>query len=135
MVTEYGMSEKLGPLTFGHKTGEVFLGRDLAREPNYSPEVAYEIDKEVRAIIEQAYERARQILSEKREFLDRLAQTLIEKETITSDQLYELFEKNETPDEEPAEEPVEELSREKAKLDALGKLAPELKNKLRPAES
>lgn len=135
MVTEYGMSEKLGPLTFGHKSGEVFLGRDIAREPNYSPEVAYEIDKEVRAIIEQAYERARQILSEKRDLLDKLAQTLIEKETITSDQLYELFEENEGKSEGQVSEPKEEISKEKAKLDALGKLAPELKGKLRPAES
>ncbi len=135
MITEFGMSEKLGPLTFGHKTGEVFLGRDLAREPNYSPEVAYEIDREAKAIIEEAYERARQILKEKRDVLDALARTLIEKETITSDELEKLFNGNGSSSEElEVSKDKEEVKSENPKLDALGKLAPELKKKLRPAE-
>ncbi|MCX7831724.1 MAG: ATP-dependent zinc metalloprotease FtsH [Actinobacteria bacterium] len=131
MVTEYGMSENLGPLTFGHKTGEVFLGRDLAREPNYSPEVAYEIDKEVRQIIDTAYARAKKILEENKAGLDRLARTLIEKETITSDELYLILNEDSGQETETSEETV---SSEKAKLDVLGKLAPELKGKLKPAE-
>lgn len=131
MVTEYGMSENLGPLTFGHKTGEVFLGRDLAREPNYSPEVAYEIDKEVRQIIDTAYARAKKILEENRAGLDRLARTLIEKETITSDELYLILNEDSAQETETSDETV---SSEKAKLDVLGKLAPELKGKLKPAE-
>lgn len=134
MVTEYGMSEKLGPLTFGHKTGEVFLGRDLAREPNYSPEVAYEIDKEVREIIEHSYQKARKILEENRYYLDKLAKTLIERETITSEELEAIL-KEEEQKEELAEElaPAQDAG-EKSKLDVLGKLAPELKKKLKPAE-
>lgn len=134
MVTEYGMSERLGPLTFGHKNGEVFLGRDLAREPNYSPEVAFEIDKEVRQIIDEAYNRARKILTDNRSQLDRLARTLIEKETITSDEL-ELILKSEADLPEAEKESEEEPSKARAKLDALGKLAPEFKGKLKPAES
>jgi len=134
MVTEYGMSERLGPLTFGHKNGEVFLGRDLAREPNYSPEIAFEIDKEVRQIIDEAYNRAREILSENRSQLDRLARMLIEKETITSDEL-ELIFKGEEELTEVGQESKEVSSRARSKLDTLGKLTPEFKGKLKPAES
>lgn len=133
MVTEYGMSEKLGPLTFGHKTGEVFLGRDLAREPNYSPEVAYEIDKEVRQIVETAYERAKSILEENRRHLDKLAKTLIEKETITSEELEEILKESASYEVEESQE-KEKVKAENPKLDALKKLAPELKGKLKPAE-
>jgi cell division protease FtsH len=82
MVTTYGMSEKLGPLTFGDREELVFLGREIAEQRNYSDEVAEEIDSEVRRLIDEANERARAILVSYREKLDTLAQRLIEVETI-----------------------------------------------------
>ncbi|MGC7879654.1 ATP-dependent metallopeptidase FtsH/Yme1/Tma family protein, partial [Desulforudis sp. 1190] len=82
MVMEYGMSEELGPLTLGRKQEAVFLGRDLARDRNYSEEIAYAIDMEVRKIIESAYRRAEQILKENIHGLHKVAKTLFEKETI-----------------------------------------------------
>jgi cell division protease FtsH len=82
MVTAYGMSEKLGPLTFGDREELVFLGREIAEQRKYSDEVAEEIDHEVRRIIDQAYERAKAILSTYRQKLDGVAHRLIEIETI-----------------------------------------------------
>ncbi|HUG94767.1 MAG TPA: ATP-dependent zinc metalloprotease FtsH [Pleomorphomonadaceae bacterium] len=82
MVTQYGMSETLGPLAFGKKDEMIFLGREISEQRNYSDEVAAKIDAEVRAIIDRASERARQALTEHRAVLDRLADLLVEKETI-----------------------------------------------------
>jgi cell division protease FtsH len=82
MVTSYGMSKKLGPLTFGDREEMVFLGREIAEQRNYSEEVAEEIDQEVRRIIDVAYSRAKDILVSYREKLDILAKRLIEVETI-----------------------------------------------------
>ena len=82
MVTQYGMSEALGPLAFGKKEEMIFLGREISEQRNYSDEVAAKIDAEVRAIIDQAYARARAALTEHRAVLDRLADLLVEKETI-----------------------------------------------------
>jgi cell division protease FtsH len=82
MVTAYGMSEKLGPLTFGDRDELVFLGREIAEQRNYSDHVAEEIDQEVRDIVDQAYNRARDILITYRQKLDAVAQRLIEIETI-----------------------------------------------------
>jgi cell division protease FtsH len=82
MVTQYGMSESLGPLTFGKKEEMIFLGREIAEQRNYSDEVAAKIDAEVRAIIDKGYDRATAALTEYRAVLDRLADLLIEKETI-----------------------------------------------------
>jgi cell division protease FtsH len=82
MVTTYGMSEKLGPLTFGDRDELVFLGREIAEQRNYSDEVAEEIDFEVRRIIDEAYLRARAILITYRQKLDALARRLIEVETL-----------------------------------------------------
>ncbi|TDM07235.1 ATP-dependent zinc metalloprotease FtsH [Macrococcus lamae] len=92
MVTEYGMSEKLGPLQFGSsQSGEVFLGRDMHSEPNYSDQIAYEIDLEIQRIIKEAYERCRQILLEHREQLDLIARTLLVEETLVANQIESLF--------------------------------------------
>jgi cell division protease FtsH len=91
MVTQYGMSEKLGPLTFGKKEEMIFLGREISEQRNYSDEVAAKIDAEVREIIDRAYERAKAALTEHREVLDRLAALLIEKETIEHDEFEALF--------------------------------------------
>jgi cell division protease FtsH len=82
MVTAYGMSKKLGPLTFGDREELVFLGREIAEQRNYSEQVAEEIDSEVRTIIDSAYTRARDIVSSYRQKLDAIARRLIEVETI-----------------------------------------------------
>ncbi|TMJ08817.1 MAG: ATP-dependent metallopeptidase FtsH/Yme1/Tma family protein, partial [Bacillati bacterium ANGP1] len=82
MVTEFGMSEKLGPLSLGRRHGPVFLGRDLVETRNYSEEIAYEIDKEVRRIIDECYQRARDALLGARERLNRLAKALLERESL-----------------------------------------------------
>ncbi|HET6380516.1 MAG TPA: ATP-dependent zinc metalloprotease FtsH [candidate division Zixibacteria bacterium] len=92
MVTQYGMSDKLGPLTFGKKEEMVFLGREIAEQRNYSDEVAAKIDAEVREIIDRAYERATEVLTRYRDVLDRLAALLIERETIEADEFEALFE-------------------------------------------
>ncbi len=87
MVTEYGMSDTIGPLTLGQKQHEVFLGRDFQTQPDYSDSVAFEIDNEVRRMIDQAHDEALEILQEHRAKLDELAQTLIERETIDRDEV------------------------------------------------
>ena len=85
MVTEFGMSDALGPMRFGQPQGEVFLGRDFAATPDYSDEVAARIDAEVRVLIEQAHDVARGLLKEHRAALDRLVVELLEKETIQAE--------------------------------------------------
>mgnify|MGYP005849279019 CR=1 FL=1 len=91
MIMEYGMSEELGPLTFGHKHDTPFLGRDIARDRNYSEEVAYAIDREVRRVIDECYNRAREILTENRDSLERVAKRLFEQETIEAQELAQLM--------------------------------------------
>ena len=91
MVTEFGMSEVLGPMRFGHPQGEVFLGRDLTSTPDYSDEVAASIDAEVRALIERAHDAAWSVLAENRGVLDRLAAELVEHETLDTERVQQLF--------------------------------------------
>lgn len=91
MVTEYGMSEKLGPMTFGTGHDEVFIGKDLARSRNYSEEVAAEIDREVKIIIERAYRKAEELLRENIEKLHRVASALLEKEKLSGEEFEEVF--------------------------------------------
>ncbi len=91
MVTRYGMSERLGPRTFGHKEELVFLGREISEQRDYSEKVAEEIDEEVRRIIDRAHETARKILGENRPKLDQLARRLIEVETLEGDPLMQLM--------------------------------------------
>ena len=91
MVTTYGMSERLGPQQLGSKSHEVFLGRDYGHEPTYSDEVASFIDDEVRQLIDGAHDRARFILSTHRATLDRLATSLVEKETLDDADLAQVF--------------------------------------------
>ncbi len=92
MVTRFGMSEKLGPQTFGDASHEVFLGRDFSANADYSPEIAYEIDKEISRLIDDGYERARNILSERRPQLDLMAEVLVERETVDREELAALLE-------------------------------------------
>jgi cell division protease FtsH len=82
MVTEYGMSEKLGPMAYGHKEEMVFLGRDLGEQRNYSEVVAVEIDSEVRRLVTTAYGRAREILEKNRDKLVLIAERLVQEETL-----------------------------------------------------
>ncbi len=86
MIMEYGMSDELGPLTLGHKQDSPFLGRDINRDRNYSEEVAFTIDKEVRKMIDQSYTKAKALLTEHRSTLDKIAQVLMEKETIEANE-------------------------------------------------
>lgn len=92
MVCEFGMSEKLGPLTLGQKQGEVFLGRDFTTHKDYSDQIAYEIDKEVRRLVDESYQRAERILTENRDKLDNIARALIECETLEKEALLALLE-------------------------------------------
>lgn len=92
MVCDFGMSDEIGPMQLGKKRGPIFLGRDLVEERDYSEEVANAIDREVRKIISQCYERARELLSEHREALERIVSELLEKETLDSVELDRLFE-------------------------------------------
>jgi cell division protease FtsH len=82
MVMRFGMSESLGPLTFGQREELVFLGRDIGEQRDYSEAVAQEIDREVRRIIDQSYQRVKEILTSHREMLEAVAQTLVEVETL-----------------------------------------------------
>lgn len=91
MVTEYGMSERLGPMTFGTRSEEVFLGRDLGRTRNYSEVVAAEIDREIKRIIEEAYKRAETLLKDNMDKLHRVAKALIEKEKLNAEEFEKVF--------------------------------------------
>lgn len=92
MVCEYGMSDKIGPLTVGKRHGNPFLGRDMMEDRNYSEEIAMAIDKEIRSTMEQAYERAKAILSENRAKMDTIVKVLLEKETLEREEFEALME-------------------------------------------
>lgn len=111
MITQYGMSDLLGPVSYGEgREHQVFLGRDFNNQRNYSEEIASEIDKEVRKYIEEAYEDCRRILTENIDKLHLIAQALIERETLNAEELNELMtngviaEKPEKEEEEPPED-------------------------------
>ena len=91
MVMRFGMSEKLGPRVFGHDHGQPFLGREFSAEPDYSDEIAREIDDEIRRIVEEAHQTARQVLEEHRESLDMTSEILLKRETIEREQFIELL--------------------------------------------
>ncbi len=90
MICEYGMSENIGPVTFGHRQDQVFLGRDIARDKDYSEEVAAEIDKEVRTFMEDAYAATEKLLSENIDKLHVIAKALMEKETLEEEEINQL---------------------------------------------
>jgi cell division protease FtsH len=91
MVMRFGMSEKLGPRTFGHDQSQPFLGREFSATADYSDEIAREIDDEIRRIVEEAHQTARQVLSERRDALDRLSKLLLEHETIEREEFEALL--------------------------------------------
>ncbi len=109
MVMRFGMSERLGPRVFGHDRGQPFLGREMGSEPDYSDEIAREIDDEIRRIVENAHQTARDILDDHRDDLKRISEILLERETIDAEQFIDLLEGR--PEEEvfpAAEEAAEE---------------------------
>ncbi len=90
MICEYGMSENIGPVTFGHRQDQVFLGRDIARDKDYSEEVAAEIDKEVRSFMDDAYAATEKLLSENIDKLHVIAKALMERETLEEEEIQQL---------------------------------------------
>jgi cell division protease FtsH len=117
MVCQYGMSDKIGPLTIGGRHGNPFLGRDWMEERNYSEEIALEIDKEVRAIIDSCYERARTILMENRDKMDLIVKVLLEKESIEREEFVALMQGAKppvSPDPQTPPTPTAPASTEKA---------------------
>jgi cell division protease FtsH len=109
MITEYGMSDKLGPVTLGHKQDQVFLGRDIVRERNYSEEIASAIDMETRVIIDRCYERAKQVILENEEKMHQIVELLLEKETIEGKELEALL-NNGQHETEPEPVPADEMA-------------------------
>jgi cell division protease FtsH len=91
MVMRFGMSERLGPRVFGHDRGQPFLGREFSAEPDYSDEIAREIDDEIRRIVEAAHQTAKDLLNEKRTELDQISKILLERETIDAEQFVALL--------------------------------------------
>ena len=91
MVMRFGMSEKLGPRVFGHDHGQPFLGREFSAEPDYSDEIAREIDDEIRRIVESAHQVAKDTLSSHREALTTISELLLKRETIESDEFEALL--------------------------------------------
>ena len=92
MVMRYGMSERLGPRVFGHDRTQPFLGRDMSAEPDYSEEIAREIDAEIRRVVEEAHQTAKDILSERSSQLEEVSKILLERETIDAKQFVALLE-------------------------------------------
>jgi cell division protease FtsH len=126
MVMRFGMSDKLGPRVFGHDHGQPFLGREFSTEPDYSDEIAREIDDEVRRIVEAAHQRAKDILGEHRERLTRISEVLLKRETIEKEEFLGLLAgKSEEevfgPDDEPT---TPELPAPSAPADRAGREAP-----------
>ncbi|TVP87630.1 MAG: ATP-dependent metallopeptidase FtsH/Yme1/Tma family protein [Alkalicoccus sp.] len=114
MVMEYGMSEKLGPVQFGSSQGEVFLGRDINNEQNYSDAIAHEIDLEVQRILKEAYATCKQILTENKDSLQLVAETLLEYETLDAKQIESLVNQGKLPDDHYATKNGEEQPAEDA---------------------
>ena len=121
MVTEYGMS-KLGPLQLETQEGSVFLGRDYNKSRNFSGQVAYEIDQEMREIIDGCYKQATEIIKENRKLLDNIANALLENETITKEQIDYIVEHGHMPSEE-ANDVEETSSLEELSLNKLKEIA------------
>ncbi len=91
MVCEYGMSDRLGSLVLGTKQENVFLGRDFGHQQDYSEQVAFEIDKEMRRLIDEAHVEAEQVLTSYRDIADQMVEVLMEKETITKEELAQIL--------------------------------------------
>ncbi|WP_311564196.1 ATP-dependent zinc metalloprotease FtsH [Peptoniphilus duerdenii] len=108
MVTKYGMSEKLGTITYGSDEDEVFVGRDLNRSKNYSDKTASEIDEEISRIISEAYNKAKNLLSDNLDTLIRVSDVLLEKETIDRTEFLRIFNNEENPNEDAEDKHIKE---------------------------
>ncbi|MCT6926008.1 MULTISPECIES: ATP-dependent zinc metalloprotease FtsH [Bacillales] len=124
MVTEYGMSDNLGAVQYGSSQGgNVFLGRDFNSDQNYSDKIAYEIDKEIQNIVDSQYERTKRILTEKRELLNLIAGTLMEKETLNAQEIEHLRDFGKLPEAEVEavkEEPVAQVTEAQPTVETAG---------------
>ncbi|MBN1862272.1 MAG: ATP-dependent zinc metalloprotease FtsH [Dehalococcoidales bacterium] len=126
MATDYGMSDKLGPRTFGHKEEMVFLGREITEQRNYSEKIAQTIDEEVHKLIEHASQTATKILNEHKDKLIKIAQELIAKETLEGDELEAILSDTPPPSAKTAAESAHAPAKTKAKSKAVPKEAPPL---------
>jgi cell division protease FtsH len=125
MVMRFGMSERLGPRVFGHDHGQPFLGREFSSEPDYSDEIAREIDDEIRRIVEAAHQRAKDILGEHRESLTTISEILLKRETIEKEEFIALLDgKSEEETFGPDEVADEQLPPGNAPADRAGREAP-----------
>jgi cell division protease FtsH len=125
MVMRFGMSEKLGPRVFGHEHGQPFLGREFSTEPDYSDEIAREIDDEVRRIVESAHQRAKSILTEHKDDLTKMSEILVKRETIEKEEFLALLDgKNEQEVFGAEEPPAPELPAPPASADRTGRETP-----------
>lgn len=120
MIMEYGMSDKLGTMQFGATQGQVFLGRDIGHEQNYSDAIAYEIDQEMQSITRECYDRAKKLLTEKSREMHLIANTLLEEETLDLDQIKSLIETGEIAAEDGGETATHEETKVEPIVDTLG---------------
>ncbi len=134
MVCEWGMSDSLGALTLGQREHEVFLGRDFAHNPDYSQEIAFEIDKEIRRMVDEAIERGRKILTDKTEEVEQIVAALLEKETVDHAELSRILDGEAEPEVAPDKSETHDKSEKPGKRARKTKLG-DLPGKLRPAES
>ena len=118
MVTRWGMSKELGPIAFGENEEEVFLGRSVTRQQNMSEETAKKVDAEVKKIVDQGYNRARKVLTEKIDDLHKLAKALLVYETLSGDEIRDLILKNVKPTRSFEDE--KDDNRETSALDSIG---------------
>jgi cell division protease FtsH len=129
MVCEWGMSKNMGPLTFGKKQEQIFLGREIAQHSDFSENTAMEIDKEIRAIADEGYKEAHRLVSENRDALVRIAEALLEREVLDGAEVEILYQGGTLPAREPeaplsqAKDP-ESGDEESASRPSLGDSAP-----------
>ncbi|MFD2045556.1 ATP-dependent zinc metalloprotease FtsH [Ornithinibacillus salinisoli] len=140
MITEYGMSDKIGPLQFTSGGGEVFLGRDIQNEQNYSDAIAHDIDQEMQNFINHCYDRAKTILTENKDKLELIAKTLLEVETLDAKQIKSLFEDGVLPepvvdDEEKEDSENKDVKVNISKHDEDEKLGPSFEEAKEKAEN
>jgi len=128
MVCEWGMSEEMGPLTFGKKEEQIFLGREIAQHQDYSEETAVKIDQEVKKLVVEGYERSEKILGENRESLIRLAEALLEYETLSADEVEAILKGESIQRDVPSEPAGHSEPEEKVKEKADEKTLPPLVN-------
>ena len=119
MVTKYGMSEEMGPVEYGENQEEVFLGRSVTQTQSVSEEVAQKIDKEIRKLVDEGYNQAKKILTEKIDDLHKIAKALMTYETLTGEEIENIINKNEYPKDKNLESP-EDKSDESSALGAMG---------------